>query len=93
MQVEIKLKHGSNLWDGIFLLVQGEGIKPFILANIYRAPKPDNTSIEGFLREFSPILDLFARDYKNIVICGDFNLDLLKISQREKFADFLHLML
>ena len=93
MQVEVKLKHGSNLWDGLFLLVQGEGIKPFILANIYRAPKPDNASIEGFLREFSPILETYAKDYKNIVICGDFNLDLLKISQREKFSDFLHLML
>ena len=93
MQVEVKLKYGSNFWDGIFLLIQGENIKPFILANIYRAPKPDNASIEGFLREFSPILETYAKDFKNIVICGDFNLDLLKISQREKFSDFLHLML
>ena len=93
LQVEVKLKHGSNFWDGIFLLVQGENTKPFILVNVYRAPKPDNASIEGFLSEFAPILERFSREFKNIVICGDFNLDLLKISEREKFSDFLHLML
>ena len=34
LEVEEKLIHGSRFWDGIFLLVKGENVKPFILCNI-----------------------------------------------------------
>ena len=93
LEVEVKLKFGSKFWDGIFLHIKGEGIKPFILCNIYRAPKNDNYSIECFLKEFTPILQSFCKTHKNVVVCGDFNLDLIRVNQREKISDFLHFML
>ena len=49
LEVEVKLIFGSRFWDGIFLLVKGEGVKPFIMCNIYRSPKNDNYSIQCFL--------------------------------------------
>ena len=93
LKVEIKLKFGSKFWDGIFLLITGQGIKPFLLANIYRAPRNDNTSIEGFFKEFKPIIQSFNNNYKNMVICGDINLDLIRVNEREKYASFLDFML
>ena len=93
LEVEVKQIFGSRFWDAIFLLVKGEGIKPFILCNVYRSPKNDNNSIQSFLDEFSPIISSYCRKYKNIVVCGDLNLDLIKVNRSEKIADFLQLML
>ena len=93
LEVEEKLVYGSRFWDGIFLLVKGENVKPFLLCNIYRSPKNDNNSIQCFIDEFTPIIQSYCRIYKNIVICGDFNLDLIKFNRVEKIADFLQLML
>ena len=93
LQVDVKLKFGSRFWDGIFLLIKGDGIKPFLLGNIYRAPKSDNASIEGFFKEFLPIMQTFNKGFKNIVLCGDINLDLIKANSRYKTAEFLDAML
>ena len=93
LEVEVKQIFGSRFWDGIFLLVKGEGVKPFIMCNIYRSPKNDNHSIQCFLDEFTPVIQSFCRKYKNIVVCGDFNLDLIKTSRSEKIAMFLQLMI
>ena len=93
LEVKIELKHGSRFFDGIFLSVKGEGIKPFLLCNIYRAPKTNLSSIESFLQEFTPIMQTFEKKFKNIVVCGDFNLNLIKVNEHEKYSDFLYFML
>ena len=93
LEVEVKQIFGSRFLDGIFLLVKGEGVKPFIMCNIYRSPKKDNHSIQCFLDEFTPVIQSFCRKYKNIVVCGDFNLDLIKTSRSEKISNFLQLMI
>ena len=93
LEVDEKQIFGSRFWDGIFLLVKGNGIKPFILCNVYRSPKNDNNSIQCFLDEFTPIIQSYCRIYKNIIVCGDFNLDLIKTSKSEKIANFLQFML
>ena len=93
LEVEVKQRFGSRFWDGIFLQIKGEGIKPFILCNIYRSPKNDNNSIQLFLDEFCPIISSYCRIYKNIVLCGDLNLDLIKVNRCEKISDFLQFML
>ena len=69
LEVEIKQKFGSRLWDGIFLQIKGEGIKPFILCNIYRSPKNDNNSIQQFLDEFSPLISSFRTSVNSSVAC------------------------
>ena len=93
LEVHVELKHGSRFFDGIFLSVKGEGIKPFLLCNIYRAPRNDVGSIGSFLNEFKPIMQTFEKKFKNIVVCGDFNLNLIKVNEQEKYSDFLCFML
>lgn len=93
LQAEVKLKFNSRFWDAIFLYIKGDGIKPFLLGNIYRAPKTDNASIEGFMQEILPILQTFNKGYKNITLCGDINLDLIKANTRHKTSEFLDSML
>ena len=93
LEVNIELKHGTRYFDGLFLSVKGEGIKPFLLCNIYRAPRNNAGSIEAFLQEFNPIMQTMEKKFKNIVVCGDFNLNLIKLNEQEKYSDFLYFML
>ena len=76
-----------------FLEIRGQDIKPFIFGNIYRSPKNDNSSVQGFLREFSPIITDLCKDNKNIILSGDFNLNLILANQRELYGQFLDLLL
>ena len=90
---DVKLKFSSKYFDAIFLEIRGQDIKPFIFGNIYRSPKNDNSSVQGFLREFSPIITDLCKDNKNIILSGDFNLNLILANQRELYGQFLDLLL
>ena len=59
------------------------------LGNIYRPPKDNNnnTNIETFINELAPLINIFGKEKKPNIIVGDFNVDLLKIAEREKYAN------
>ena len=58
------------------------------LGNIYRPPKDNNnnTNIETFINELAPLIR-FGKEKTINIIVGVFNVDLLKIAEREKYAD------
>ena len=66
-------------------------IKIFIVNNIYRPPKDNYNrhSIEKFTSELNEILMDINRFKANILLTGDFNIDLLKINERSDFYDYL----
>ena len=41
------------------------------------------------MNELDPVLTKLDSDNKDILLAGDFNINLLKINERELFADFL----
>ena len=83
-----------NTWEGIFLNLD-LGSESLILGNIYRPPRlnNNNTSVSNFLREFKPIVEKVSKTNKNVVITGDFNIDLLKVNEREKYAEYFDLFI
>ena len=85
----------SNLWEGIFLKISGNNIKPTLVGNIYRPPRRNNNNviIDQFLGEFLPFITKLSDKYNSVILSGDFNIDLLKINEREKYAHFLDSML
>ena len=62
---------------------------------MYRPPRNNNNnfSISNFLTPFSPIIHKLSREKSDAIICGDFNIDLIKTQERELFAEFLDLFL
>jgi exonuclease III len=50
-----------------------------ILGNIYRPAREIVENYENFINEIDEILSTKLSSYKEVVICGDFNFDLLKI--------------
>ena len=82
----------SNIWEGLFKEVSGNTLESnIIIGNIYKPPKNNNNNdnIQQFMNELDPVLTKLDSDNKDILLAGDFNINLLKINERELFADFL----
>ena len=80
----------SDIWEGLFIDITGENMLGKItLANIYKPPKNNNNNhnISCFIDELAPVLHTFNKTNALTILVGDFNIDLLKINEREKFGD------
>jgi len=60
-----------------------------VIGNIYRPPRDDTVNLNRFNQDFQ----LFLRDIdtqgNNVLVAGDFNINLLKVNQRIPFSDHL----
>ena len=81
-------------WEGQFIDIFGDELKQKItLCNIYRPPRDRNDDIQLFINDLAPVLETLSHERSDKLILGDFNLDLLKINTREKYSEFLDLVL
>ena len=83
--------NNSSLWEGLFIEVQGGTLESkLIIGNIYRPPRHNNNNatIENFLTEITPVISDIAKNSCNIVVSGDFNIDLLQINDRVKYQKY-----
>ena len=88
------LQVSSDNFEGLFVDIKKDNIKKkFTLCNIYRPPKRNNCNqvIESFISEIRPIVEILDKENSHILFTGDFNIDLLKINEREKFQDYFDL--
>ena len=89
----------SNIWDGIFLEIDlNESLnqcsnKTVIIGNIYRPPRDNIENYNTFVSELDQILHNLQQNNKDVAITGDFNIDLLKIKERNIFNDYFESML
>ena len=84
----------SDLWEYQIIDIPPTKLnKHVILLNIYK-PQKDNTNvnIETFISELSIVLQELSRFNANIIITGDFNINLLEINDRRIFSSFYDLM-
>ena len=79
-----------STWEALCLDIVDDSNKKITICNIYRPPKNNNNhaSIDLFMQEFNPVLLDINKDAKNVVLTGDFNIDLLKLNSNEKFQEF-----
>ena len=78
----IKVNQYEN-WEGQLIEITGGGItKPVIMGNIYRPPRDLNVNYKQFIDEFSLLLSTFDQNNSEVIIAGDFNINLLKINQK-----------
>ena len=77
-------------FEGQFIQVKGGGLKkPITIGNIYRPPRDLLENYTTFINEMTPILCDFEKQNTEVLISGDFNIDLLKVNRRQIFNDFL----
>jgi exonuclease III len=89
----IKYFNTFSQWEGLFvdIILDGKDNPPLTVGNIYRPPKNNNNhhAIDTFITEFMPIVKNIKNDSKKLILCGDFNIDLLKIDSNTKFQFYL----
>ena len=96
IKTKVKLKvDNSKFFECIFIELEGSKSSFVTVGNIYRPPRLNNndSSIANFIREFSPVMNNIVRSCENTIIAGDFNINLLKVLERDKYAEFLDLMM
>ena len=84
----------SDVWEGKFIKVTGGGlVNELSIGNIYRPPRDLNRNYKQFIEELMPILSLYEKDNSEMVLAGDFNINLLKINDREVFGEFFETLI
>ena len=87
----INIYKNSQIWEGQFLEITGANSnKSIILGNIYRPPPSTNNIVQSFITEFMPILENLQRDNREVVIAGDYNIDLLQINDNAILGDYFN---
>ena len=60
----------------------------YLLCNVYRKPGEIVDEMNAFLAEFSTLLQKVKNLNKLSYICGDYNIDLLKLKVNPRFGEF-----
>ena len=60
-----------------------------MLGNVYRPPRDLNENYQTFIDELTPVLYDLQKRQCEVVIAGDYNIDLLKVKQKLIFNQYL----
>ena len=88
--------NNSDIWDGLFLEIKHENLNnKMIIGNIYKPPKDYNNSgnTVGFVSELEPILNDLGNTNPEVLICGDYNINFLKVNSEQHFGYYFDTML
>ena len=92
----IKKIDNSAVWEGLFIELKHDSLKnKFIIGNIYKPPKDNNNAnnINAFTMEIEPVVQERSSTNAEVFICGDYNINLLKLTGESHVADFFDMML
>ena len=92
----LDIENDSSLRENIFVSVKKPlGKKSIVIGNIYKPPK-DNYNIENirtFTAEFERVPYKLNGNNSEVLITGDYNINLLDIETRQAFGDVFDCML
>ena len=77
------------IWDGLFVKLKHEKMQnAIIIGNLYKPPRNNNNiaNISAFKEELEPILQELDITNSEVVICGDFNINILKVNEESHFS-------
>ena len=89
---QLNLRNSSVLWESLFLEVTLADGKKIIIGDIYRAPREEVNIITTFIVELSHILTLLNRMKLSVYLCGDYNINLLKMHEKNSYEEFFETM-
>jgi hypothetical protein len=99
VQSDIQMKKTQHFntfttWEGLTIDIIDKNNTNIKICNAYRPPRNNNNhaSIENFLGEFAPAIRTLTHKTKNVILTGDFNIDLLKLTTNTKFQEFYDLL-
>ena len=85
----LQLYKKSTIWEGQFIEISSPTTKKkLIIGNIYRPPYNVNANYATFIEEFEPIITYLQTLKSEVIIAGDYNIDLLKIKEHSLIQEY-----
>ena len=86
----LDIRESTTGWENLFIKIRHKslGSKPYIIGNVYRLPKELLPEFHTFMDEFAETLETLQVNRNAIYLCGDFNIDLLKINTKIHYNTF-----
>ena len=88
----IDLKAQNEFFECVWIEINNINSKNIICGCIYRHPKYKSTDLEQFSQYLDLNLKKLSKENKEVFICGDFNIDLLKIENKNSYLEFYNLL-
>ena len=82
----VDLKHQSESCESVFVEISNKRSKNVICGSIYRHPCNDTSD---FLSYMEYILKILASEDKDVFLCGDFYINLLKSNESANNSRFM----
>ena len=87
----LKIPVISDVWEcQVIEIVSNKLTKKVILGNVYRLPREKVADHKIFVDEFSPILTQLEESSAEVIIAGDFNINLLDIKIKDSVSTFFN---
>lgn len=89
---EIEVPHLTDIWEGLFVEVEDSRGKRLLVGNVYRPPRYSTSIAHKFIEDFSTGIRKLRDRARELVVVGDFNFNLLKISENSTYYEFFEMM-
>ena len=89
-RTDIKAK--TNLYESVWAEIKNKNSKTIVCGCIYRYPSKLKPDVKEFNKYLDATLDKLIAENKEIYICGDFNIDLLKMNDFDTHLEFYTLL-
>ena len=86
------LVNKNALFETVWIEINNKKNKNIVCGTIYRHPKDNAQNFKAFLDYLEFCLSKLANENKEIYICGDFNIDWLKIDVNSNYKHFYDLV-
>ena len=80
----------SNLFESLFIEIWRKSFErqKYIVGNIYRLPSYISDDVASFTKEYTDLLNIRRTRSKFVYVCGDYNIDLLKLNTNNVYCSF-----
>ena len=89
-RTDIKIQ--NNLYESVWIEIKNKNSKNIVCGCIYRHPNKLNQDYSEFNKYMDVTLSKLVKENKELYVCGDFNIDLLKINEVDTHLTFYTLM-
>ena len=84
-----KVLNKNNTYEGLLTKICLNNKQKLAILNVYRPPRNNNSNFQDFFLEFIPKLNGLLLSNKEMVIVGDFNINLVQSSNNKNITDYL----
>ena len=89
-RTDIKVK--NKLFEGVWVEIKNKKSKNIVCGCVYRHPNKLKQDYSDFNKYMDETLSKLQKENKEVYVCGDFNIDLLKMNEVDSHLEFYNLL-